>query len=61
MKYFGVASPWSTLIFGTIVVAWASFVWLAWRISRASEFVPEDLVTEVALGAPQQPVETDPP
>ena len=34
VKYFGIASPWSTLIYGVIVVAWASLVLLAWRTRR---------------------------
>ncbi len=48
VKYFGVGSPWSALIDAGIVIAWASFVLLAWRASRAPEFVPEELEAEVA-------------
>ena len=48
VKYFGVSSPWSTLVYTAIVVAWGSFVLLALRVSRAPEFVPEELEAEVA-------------
>ena len=48
VKYFGVGSPWSTLIYAGIVIAWGSFVLLAWRASRVPEFVPEELEAEVA-------------
>lgn len=40
VTYFGVESPWSTLIYGGTVVAWAAFVYLAWRLSKAPRFVP---------------------
>jgi hypothetical protein len=47
LKYFGITSPWSTLIYATIVVAWASFVYLAWKLSKAPAFVPAELEAEV--------------
>jgi hypothetical protein len=53
VKYFGVGSPWSTLIYGSIVVAWAGFVFLAWRISKAPAFVPDEFEVEVD-DAPRQ-------
>jgi len=46
VKYFGVTSPWSTLIYATIVVAWASFVYLAWKLSKAPTFFPAALEAE---------------
>lgn len=48
VKYFSVASPWSTAIYAGIVIAWGTFVLLAWRASRAPEFVPQELETEVS-------------
>jgi hypothetical protein len=48
VHYFGVTSPWSTLIYATIVVAWASFVYLAWKLSKAPAFVPDELEAETA-------------
>lgn len=47
VKYFEIGAPWSTLIYGTIVVAWASFVFLAWRISTAPTFVPDEIEAQV--------------
>jgi hypothetical protein len=47
IHYFGVGSPWSSLIYGVIVVAWAAFVFLAWRIMKAPAFVPEHAVDGV--------------
>lgn len=49
VKYFGIGSPWSTLVYVVIVAAWAGFVYLAWRTSRAPEFVPAELEDQVAL------------
>lgn len=46
VKYFGITSPWSTLIYAAIVVAWASFVYLAWKLSKAPTFVPDALEAE---------------
>lgn len=43
VKYFGVESPWSTVIYAVIVVAWAALVVVAWRTSGAPEFVPDAL------------------
>ena len=48
VHYFGVRSPWSTLVYATIVVAWAAFVFVAWRTSRAPAFVPSEIPAEVA-------------
>lgn len=48
VKYFGITSPWSTLIYTGIVVARATFVYLAWKLSKAPAFVPEGLESEVA-------------
>jgi uncharacterized protein len=48
VKYFGITSPWSTLIYVGIVVAWAGFVFLAWKLSKAPAFVPAELEAEVA-------------
>jgi hypothetical protein len=36
------------LIYATIVVAWASFVCLAWRLMKAPAFVPVELAPETA-------------
>jgi uncharacterized protein len=49
VKYFDVTSPWSTIIYLTIVAAWAGLVFYAWKSSKAPEFVPEDLEADVAL------------
>jgi uncharacterized membrane protein YfcA len=43
VDYFGVASPWSTVIYGAIVLAWAFFVVLAARITKAPKYVPPGL------------------
>jgi uncharacterized membrane protein YfcA len=48
VKYFEVTAPWSTLIYTGIVAAWATFVFLAWRLSKAPAFVPAELETQVA-------------
>ncbi|KAA0111503.1 sulfite exporter TauE/SafE family protein [Mycolicibacterium sp. P9-22] len=53
VKYFGIAGSWSTLIYVTIVAAWAGLVFYAWRSSKAPEFVPEELEAEVDAEAPQ--------
>jgi len=46
VKYFEITSPWSTVIYTAIVVAWAGLVFYAWRSSKAPEFVPEELEAE---------------
>lgn len=43
VHYVGIGSPWSTLIYVTIVVAWAGFGYLAWKLSKSPAFVPEVL------------------
>ncbi|KRD19306.1 permease [Mycobacterium sp. Root265] len=53
VKYFGITGAWSTVIYATIVVAWAGLVFYAWRSSKAPEFVPADLEAEVETDAPQ--------
>jgi uncharacterized membrane protein YfcA len=53
VKYFGVTGPWSTLIYVTIVAAWAGLVFYAWRAAKAPEFVPEELEAELEAEAPQ--------
>lgn len=40
LSHFDVVSPVSTVIYAAIVVAWAGFVGLAWRLSRAPRAVP---------------------
>jgi len=57
IKYFGVTSPVSTLIYATIVVAWASLVYLAWQMSKAPAFVPDELEDAVAADDVQRPAE----
>lgn len=49
VHYFGIGSPWSTFIYSVIVVAWAAFLVLAWRIMRAPAYVPQELEAEVAV------------
>ncbi|HET6734752.1 sulfite exporter TauE/SafE family protein [Mycobacterium sp.] len=41
VHYFGIEWPWSTGIYTAIVVAWAALVFVAWRTSRTTEFVPD--------------------
>jgi uncharacterized protein len=53
VKYFGIAGSWSTLIYVTIVAAWAGLVFYAWRSSKAPEFVPDALEAEVEAESPQ--------
>ena len=53
VKYFGITGAWSTVIYATIVVAWAGLVFYAWRSSKAPEFVPAELEAEVETDAPQ--------
>lgn len=53
VKYFGITGPWSTVIYATIIVAWAGLVFYAWRSSKAPEFVPAELEAEVETDAPQ--------
>lgn len=43
IDYFGVTAPWSSVIYGAIVVAWAFFLVLAARITKAPAFVPAEL------------------
>ena len=43
VDYFGVTAPWSTVIYGAIVLAWAFFVVLAARITKAPAYVPPGL------------------
>ena len=40
VTYFAIGTPWSTIIYGSIVVLWASFLYVAWRTSRAPRYVP---------------------
>ncbi|ULE32525.1 sulfite exporter TauE/SafE family protein [Mycobacterium sp. IDR2000157661] len=40
VHYFGIEWPWSTALYSSIVIAWASLVLLAWRNSRAPKSVP---------------------
>jgi hypothetical protein len=51
VHYFDVAWPWSTLIYATIVVAWASFGYLAWKLTKAPAFVPDALEAETVHDA----------
>lgn len=53
VKYFGITGSWSTVIYVTIVAAWAGLVFYAWRSAKAPEFVPEELEAEVEAEAPQ--------
>ncbi|KWX56880.1 sulfite exporter TauE/SafE family protein [Mycobacterium sp. NAZ190054] len=41
VHFFDIHWPWSTAIYSLIVVAWASLVVYAWRVSRAPRFAPE--------------------
>ncbi|MDF2827393.1 MAG: hypothetical protein K0R01_676 [Mycobacterium sp.] len=43
VDYFVVTAPWSTVIYGAIVLAWAFFVVLAARITKAPAYVPPGL------------------
>jgi len=52
VKYFEITSPWSTVIYATIVVAWAALVFYAWKSSKAPEYVPEELEAEVSTDTP---------
>jgi large-conductance mechanosensitive channel len=56
VHYFGIEWPWSSFIYSVIVVAWAVFLVLAWRIMRAPAYVPQDLEAEVAVI--ERPAET---
>jgi len=53
VKYFGITGAWSTVIYATIIVAWAGLVFYAWRSSKAPEFVPAELEAEVETDAAQ--------
>ncbi|WKG01084.1 sulfite exporter TauE/SafE family protein [Mycolicibacterium sp. HK-90] len=46
LKYFGIHGAASTVIYVTIIVAWAGLVLYAWRASRAPEYLPETLDAE---------------
>lgn len=48
VHYFGIEWPWSTGVYATITVAWATLLVVAWRTSRAPRFVPEEQTPEVA-------------
>jgi uncharacterized protein len=54
VDYFGVTAPWSTVIYGAIVLAWAFFVVLAARITKAPAYVPPGL--DAADGEAPRPV-----
>ncbi|MGW0160788.1 sulfite exporter TauE/SafE family protein [Mycobacterium sp. NPDC003323] len=41
VHFFDIHWPWSTAIYSVIIVAWASLVIYAWRVSRAPKFAPE--------------------
>ncbi|MBX7434564.1 sulfite exporter TauE/SafE family protein [Mycobacterium sp. Y57] len=41
VHFFGIHWPWSSVIYGLIIVAWVSLVLYAWRVSRAPKFAPE--------------------
>lgn len=41
VHFFDIHWPWSTAIYSVIVVAWASLVVYAWRVSRAPKFALE--------------------
>jgi uncharacterized protein len=56
-KYFGIAGPWSTVIYTTIVAVWTGLVFYAWRSSRAPEYVPEGLEDGVSSESPAEPAE----
>lgn len=56
VHYFGIGWPWSTFIYAVIVVAWAIFLALAWRIMRAPAYVPRELEAEVIVV--ERPTET---
>ncbi|MGV0874007.1 sulfite exporter TauE/SafE family protein [Mycolicibacterium sp. XJ879] len=48
VHYFGIEWPWSTGVYATITVAWATALILAWRTSRAPRFVPDDDALDAA-------------
>ncbi|WP_422746586.1 sulfite exporter TauE/SafE family protein [Mycobacterium sp. WMMD1722] len=50
VDYFAIGVPWSSLIYGAIVVAWAVFVVIAWRTSKARRV--EAAVAEGSVEAP---------
>ena len=41
VHFFDIQWPWSSAIYSVIIVAWASLVIYAWRVSRAPKFAPE--------------------
>ncbi|MDY6998915.1 MAG: sulfite exporter TauE/SafE family protein [Actinomycetota bacterium] len=47
VHFFGIHWPWSSVIYATIVVAWASLVIYAWRVSRAPKFAPDNDTEDV--------------
>ncbi len=44
LAYFGVHAPASTVVYAVIVAAWAGLVAYAWRVSRAPQLAPVDVV-----------------
>ncbi|WP_099024714.1 sulfite exporter TauE/SafE family protein [Mycolicibacterium palauense] len=40
VHFFGITWPWSSVLYGVIVVVWLSLVAYAWRASRAPQFAP---------------------
>jgi len=52
VKYFGITSPWPTVIYLVIVAAWAGLIAYVWRASKAPEFVPDELEAEVVAEQP---------
>ena len=48
VDYFGIEWPWSAGIYSAIVVAWAVLVTYAWRVSRAPQYVPDEVEAEAA-------------
>jgi uncharacterized protein len=59
MTYFDVVSPWSTVVYSVIVVAWAALVFVAWRTSQAPAFVPDELAGDEVAGVPDPSPATD--
>ncbi|MBS1696587.1 MAG: sulfite exporter TauE/SafE family protein [Actinobacteria bacterium] len=57
VKYFGVAGPWSTILYTTIVIVWAGLVAYAWRSARAPQYVPDELEAGVGIEAPADSAE----
>lgn len=55
VQHFGIDAPFSTLIYVAIVVAWAALLVVAWRTSRAPQFLPDEVETAVAGSAETAP------